>query len=262
MFIKLPAPHNCMHVLYSSKIEASRGPAERLRGMGFGEKGEWKGHMLVDTGAGHILDVPTDFETDWLLVLSTHKSERGGPSFTVHIPGNWDSADMGGEARTLNTAYASRMKDMLISMNENNSLGWNVNQEVDHHGPTCKLPIIFIEIGSGPAEWGNPKAHEIIAEAVMDSIDKKELYPSWFGAGGGHYAPYFTKKALEGEDAFGHILPKYKAATVGMDTVEQAVEKNVEKIEGLWYEKKSFRAEDRDKLFGLVRELGIEIRQR
>ena len=250
-----------MHILYTSKIAASAGPAQRLREMGFREKGEWKGHKLVDTGVGHILDVPADFNTDWLLVLSTHKSERDYPAFTVHIPGNWDAADMGGEPRTLNTAYASRMKDMLVSLSGNNPLGWNVNQEVDHHGPTCRLPIIFIEIGSSEKEWENPKAHEIVAEAVMDSIDNKKLYPSWFGAGGGHYAPYFTKKALEGEDAFGHILPKYRAATIGEDTMRQAVEKNVEKIEGLWYEKKSFRAADRDRLFELVRGLGIEIRQ-
>ncbi len=250
-----------MQVIFSSSNPASNNIAKRLMEMGFSEHGEhyeWKGHRMADAKS-HILEIPTDFETDWLLVLSTHRSERKYPAFTVHVPGNWDKAEMGGEPRTLNVAYASRMKDLLRALNEKNSLGWSVNQEVDHHGPTCKLPIIFIEIGSSEEEWNNPKAAEIVAEAVMDSIDGKKLYNSFVGAGGGHYAPFFTKLMLESEDAFGHIIPKYQAANIGADTLKQAKEKNVEKVDTLIYENKSFRAEDRDKLFAIAKEVGLNV---
>lgn len=268
-----------MHVLFSSKNPASNNMAMRLMEMGFsevsGKAGRetenaeqetgcwgWKGNLMLDTGAESILDVPTGFQTSWLLVLSTHRSERKYPAFTVHVPGNWDKAEMGGEPRTLNTAYASRMKDLLRALAEKNTLGWSVGQEVDHHGPTCKLPIIFIEIGSSEEEWNNPKAAEIVAEAVMDSINEKRLYNAFVGAGGGHYAPFFTRLMLESEDAFGHILPKYQAANIGADTLMQAKGKNVEKVDTLIYEKKSFRAEDRDRLFSMAKEIGLEIEQK
>ena len=252
-----------MQILFSSKNPASNNIAQRLVEMGFEEKGEsewmWKGHRMIDTKVDWILDVPTDFETDWLLVLSTHRSERKFPALTVHIPGNWDKAEMGGAPRTLNIAYASRMKDLLRALAKDNCLGWSVNQEVDHHGPTCKLPIIFIEIGSSEEEWGNVKAAEIVAEAVMESINENKLYPSYIGAGGGHYAPLFTKVMLEKEEAFGHILPKYQAANIGADTLKQAMEKNVEKVDTLIYEKKSFKAPERDKLFAIAKEIGLEV---
>jgi D-aminoacyl-tRNA deacylase len=255
-----------MHVLFSSKNPASNNIARRLAEMGFEEKGEsewmWNCHRMLDTKAESILDVPTDFQTDWLLVLYTHRSEKKFPAFTVHIPGNWDKAEMGGSPRTLNIAYASRMKDLLRALSEKNTLGLSVNQEVDHHGPTCKLPIIFIEIGSSEEEWGNRKAAEIVAEAVMDSINEKKIYPSYIGAGGGHYAPFFTKLVLESEEAFGHILPKYQAANVGADTLRQAVEKNVEKVDALIYERKSFKAPERDRLFAIAKEIGLEVEVR
>lgn len=214
---------------------------------------------MLDTRVESMLDVPTDFQTDWLLVLSTHRSERKYPAFTVHVPGNWGNADMGGFPRTLNIAYASRMKDLLRALAEKNTLGWNVSQEADHHGPTCELPIIFIEIGSSEAEWNNPKAGEIVAESIMDSINEKKLYNAFVGAGGGHYAPFFVKLMLESEDAFGHILPKYQAANVGVDTLKQAMEKNVEDVDTLVYEGKSFKAEERDKLFAMAKEIGLKI---
>lgn len=255
-----------MHILFSSKNPASNNIARRLMEVGFSEKGEsgweWRGHRMVDTKAEWILDVPTDWDTDWLLVLSTHRSERKFPAFTVHVPGNWDRAEMGGAPRTLSIAYASRMKDLLLALKEKNSLGWSVNQEVDHHGPACRLPIVFVEIGSSEEEWKNPKAAEIVAEAVMDSIDERKLYPSYVGAGGGHYAPFFTKLMLESEEAFGHILPKYQAANVGADTLRQAKEKNVEKVDTLIYEHKSFRAGERDRLFALAKEIGLEVEVR
>lgn len=267
-----------MHILFSSKNPASANIAMRLMDMGFSEVSgtgretgnaeqetgcwAWKGNLMLDTQVESILDVPTDFQTDWLLVLSTHRSERKYPAFTVHVPGNWGNADMGGEPRTLNTAYASRIKDLLRALSEKNTLGWSVSQEVDHHGPTCKLPIIFIEIGSSEEEWNNPKAGEIAAESILDSINETKLYPSYVGAGGGHYAPSFTKLMLESEDAFGHIIPKYQAANIGADTLKQAKEKNVERVDTLIYEKKSFKASERDRIFQIAKEIGLEVEVR
>ncbi|MCX6375745.1 MAG: SpoIIE family protein phosphatase, partial [Armatimonadetes bacterium] len=95
-----------MRILFSSRNPASDNIAKRLMEMGFEEKGEsaweWHGHKMIDTKVDMILDVPTDFQTDWLLVLSTHRSEKKFPALTVHIPGNWDKAEMGTLANAFN----------------------------------------------------------------------------------------------------------------------------------------------------------------
>jgi len=256
-----------MHILFSSKIDASANPAGILSENWFSRKGEeWVcgKHLMVDTGVEGILDVPTDFDSDGLVVLSTHRSEKEYPTLTVHGPGNWDKAEMGGEARTLNTVMASRMKEVLLGLEEGNrkySLGWNVNMEVDHHGPTCYVPIMFVEIGSSEKEWKNPVAAKIVAEAVMRMLESDSVYDAYFCVGGGHYSQKFTKLGLEdGKRASGHILPKYQAENIGSDTFTQAMEKSVEKVEGVLIEKKGVRKEQRELIEQFAKEYGAEVK--
>lgn len=256
-----------MHILFSSKIAASANPAKILSENWFSEKGEgWEygKHLLLDTGVSNILDVPTSFDSDGLVVLSTHRSEKEYPALTVHVPGNWNAADLGGSPRTLNTVMASGMKEVLLGLyagNEKYSLGWNVNMEVDHHGPTCSVPIMFVEIGSSEKEWGNPVAAQIIAEAVMRMLESGSVYESYFCVGGGHYSQKFTKLGLRDEKrAAGHILPKYNAPSIGMDTFKQAIEKSVEETRGVLIEKKGVRKEHRELIEGFAKEYGAEVK--
>jgi len=257
-----------MHILFSSKNAASKNMAEALSENWFSQKheGEWGygNHRLIDTKVESILDVPTDYETEGIVVLSTHKSQKEYPTLTVHVPGNWNNADFGGEPRTLNIVMASRMKEVLLGLGEGNkkySLNWNVNLEVDHHGPTCEVPIMFVEIGSGEAEWKNPTAGKIGAEAVMRMLESDSVYDSYFCVGGGHYSQKFTKLGLEdGKRASGHILPKYQAENIGSDTFTQAMEKSVEKVEGVLIEKKGVRKEQRDLIEQFAKEYGAEVK--
>ena len=255
-----------MHILFSSRIAASANPAKILMEECFSESGgewKWKGHTLVDTGVENILEVPTDFQSDGLVVLSTHKSKKEYPALTVHVPGNWDAADFGGEPRTLNTVMPGRMKEILMGQAEGNEkygLGWNVNMEVDHHGPTCSVPIMFVEIGSSEREWNNPVAARINAEAVIRMLESGADYDSYFCVGGGHYSQKFTKMGLgDPERAAGHILPKYRAPSIGMDTFAQAMEKSVGDTCGVLIEKKGVRREQREIIEGLAREYGTEV---
>jgi D-aminoacyl-tRNA deacylase len=256
-----------MHILFSSRIGASANPAKILSENWFSKKGDgwaYGKHLLLDTKVGNILDVPVDFESEGLVVLSTHKSEKEYPALTVHVPGNWDAAGMGGEPRTLNTVMASGMKEVLLGLHEGNgkySLGWNVNMEVDHHGPTCSVPIMFVEIGSSEKEWKNPTAAKIVAEAVMRMIEADSVYDSYFCVGGGHYSQKFTKLGLEdAQRAAGHILPKYQAPNLGMDTFKQAMEKSVEETQGVLIEKKGVRKEHRELIEGFAKEYGTEVK--
>ncbi len=255
-----------MHILFSSKIDASSNPANILSENWFSQRGEewvYGKHVMVDTKVDSILDVPTDFESDGLVVLSTHRSEKEYPTLTVHVPGNWDSADFGGKSRTLNTVMASKMKEVLCGLDEGNKkygLGWNVNMEVDHHGPTCSVPIMFVEIGSSEKEWKNPVAAKIVAEAVMRMLESDSVYDSYFCVGGGHYSQKFTKLGLEDEKrAAGHILPKYKAPSLEVDTFKQAMEKSVEKVQGVLIEKKGVKKEQKELIEKFAKEYGTEV---
>lgn len=256
-------------ILFSSKVGASANIASHLFPLGFEQKAndEWlfEKTKLLDTKVEKILDVPTDFETDYFIVLSTHRSEAKMRSLTVHIPGNWDSAEMGGKPRTLNISHPSMQRALLLRMREKNNkcgLGFNVNFEVDHHGPTISKPIIFVEIGSGEAEWGNPLAGKIIAESVFECVCKNEISTAsetFFGAGGGHYAPKFTALASEKDYSFGHMLPKYKADSIAADTFSQALEKNLEKVEKIAMDKKGLSGEQKAKIKSLSNQFGMDI---
>jgi len=255
-------------IVFSSKNVASKNIAEHLAGLGFEKKGEnerqYKKIRMVDSKVDSILDVPTDFEEDYIIVLSTHKSEMSLPTLTVHTPGNWDSADFGGEPRTLNTTYASKMLQILKGLKKHGSEleknGWQISYEVDHHGPTCKKPIMFVEIGSAEKEWENEGAGMTVAKAVFDAINKnQEEEFCYLGVGGGHYAPKFTKLALEKNMAFGHMLPKYRADSIAEDTFKQALEKNVEKLKALVLDWKGLNKEQRDKILSLAEKFSVAV---
>jgi D-aminoacyl-tRNA deacylase len=254
-------------IAFSSKVIASMNIAQHMVGK-FNEAApnEWKRGEIVlfDTNTESILDSPTAAENaypgaEFMVILSSHKSAAGSKSFTVHPPGNWDAADMGGNARTLNYTHSGVMLQILKGMQKANDLGWNVSYEVDHHGPSISTPVAFAEIGSGENEWKDERAGEIVAKAVLGAcmVDYSGI-KTCFGAGGGHYAPKFTKMALEEGVAFGHMLPKYKADSIGMDTFSQALEKNALPIERAIIEKDGLNSKQRLKIRELCAEKGVE----
>lgn len=197
---------------------------------------------------------------DYLIVPSTHRSETGSPCLTTHVPGNWSSADFGGEKSTLNFAYASKLKLILQALREEAEkagLDWQVCMEVDHHGPTLRLPLLFVEIGSTEREWTNETAAQVAARAIVRAVETEKMFPAYVGFGGGHYAPEFTKVMLESEKAVGHILPKYQIDLVDEEMAKQALEKSVEKIEGALLDWKGMNAGQRKKVMGWLENLGI-----
>ena len=104
-------------------------------------------------------------------------------------------------------------------------------------------------------------AARIVAEAVMRMLESDSLYDSYFCVGGGHYSQKFTKLGLRDEErAAGHILPKYQAPSIGMDTFKQAIEKSVEETQGVLIEKKGVRKEHRELIEGFAREYGTEVK--
>ncbi len=235
-----------------------------IENFGFREVGEGKwarNELRMHALEGRIIDIVPQFESDCFIYASTHKSETNTKSLTVHVPGNWGSAEVGGEPRTLNVVDACRMKTMLREISRlaaEKGLGWQVCMEVDHHGPTISSPIIFAEIGSTSLEWKDEKAAGIIAEAIVKGAESREKFPCVLGAGGGHYAPAFSSMMLNGEHAVGHILPKYRAAEAELSVFRQAVEKNVDRPEYCAIDWKGLNNGMREKVIGFCKECGIE----
>jgi len=250
-------------LLFTSNNTASLKIAEKLmENHGFAESGEneWEknGIRLMDTKAPTILDIPTDFETDYILVLSSHKSRAGEKMLTAHFPGNWGDAKFGGNPKTLNTADGGRIKMLLQELAKANDTGWPVYMEADHHGPTCSVPMIFVEIGSTEEEWKNENAAAAAASAVDKCLSRNERYESVLGIGGGHYAREFTKMVVEGDYAVGHIAPKYALDALDFGMFRQAIEKNVETVRKVFLLRESTNRKHKREISGFCAELGLE----
>jgi len=255
-------------ILYTSKNTASRLIAQMLDALGPHIK-------LIDTTAPSVLEVPTDFDTDCIIVLSTHKSKSGTPMLTAHFPGNWGKAQMGGVDRMLNVAHGELLKQIIIEMENariRHGLDWPLFIEADHHGPLAKVPMIFVEIGSTEKEWNNEAAAQVVAEAVNNAVISKtqDTKPATgnktqnpkpetvFCVGGGHYAREFTKLALTQDDiAIGHICPKYAIDSLDEDTFRQAIEKNVDKVTRVLVLKDGTNAKQKEKVKILCGKFGV-----
>lgn len=257
-----------MIILYTRNNPASEAIAARLKTEhGFTQRtpSEWiskDGTLLIDTAAATVLEVPTDFSTDALIVLSTHRSKTPGKMLTTHVPGNWGDAEMGGNPKTLNIAPAALLKTMLVELKkEGDRIGWPVSLEADHHGPVSKLPLIFVEIGNGEEQWQDAAAADAVARAVVSALSRKpaERKDAAFAVGGGHYPRTFTKLVLETDIAIGHILPKYSIEKLDEDLFRQAIEKNVEKVSRVIVSKDETNSAQKEKMKALATKFDIPV---
>lgn len=221
---------------------------------------------LIGMKEGGELDVPVDFETDCLLVLSRHRSRTPGKMLTAHVPGNWGAAGMGGKPRTLNIADAGRLKILLQELKrEGDRIGWPVSLEADHHGPACGVPIMFVEIGNGEGEWKDEKAAEAVAAALSGFLARvqnreHETFETFFGVGGGHYPRTFTRIVLETPMAVGHILPKYAVDSLDGEMFRQAVGKNAGRVAGVLVARDETNASQRSRVSALAARFGIPVK--
>ena len=241
----------------SQNIKRALLAMERMEGR---EPGFWEGEdFCMEECSAEIVHAIPKHDASYYVYASTHKSASNTPSFTAHTPGNWGSADLGGEPRTLNAAFGSKVKAAARKMKEKNTLGWQVAVEADHHGPTVEKPILFVEIGSTEKEWENSDAGKIAAAGILAAIRSSSSPPCYVGFGGSHYCPKFAPMVLGGKEAFGHIISGYAIEKEGVDEgmVRQALGKNAEKIEGVMIDWKGIKQGPKQKLIAILDGLGI-----
>jgi len=249
--------------------KTSSSSAETTLGQAAMETWEREGVMLIDTNAPTVLDVPTDFDTDCLIILSTHRSKTPGKMLTAHVPGNWGSAEMGGEPKTLNVAHGLMLKRLIRALDKANrerKLDWPVCLESDHHGPTCEVPIVFVEIGNGEEQWADESAAQVVADAVADAVfggagghDAGGLEPETvFAVGGGHYQRALTKLLIETDIAVGHMAPKYAIDAMDDGMFAQAVLKNVGEVKRVLILKDETNGAQKEKVRAFAKSMGLE----
>ncbi len=168
-------------------------------------------------------------EPELVVFITKHKSKSQIPSLCIHSPGNFGSAQLGGKPKQLCIAPACYLKQGLKNLELLNTIGYDVVQEVTHHGPFLEKPVFFIEIGSTMKEWQNKEAGFIVANALMKTLTETGDCESAIGVGGPHTTPNFKKIVLNTNIGLGHVCAKYNLEDFDSEMLEQAFERTIPK---------------------------------
>lgn len=221
--------------------------------------------MIVRTESDSIytsgLDKVSDVES--IIFASRHSSSSGQSTLTVHTPGNpLKEAKYGGSPESLAISDPNKMKVALIAMRSgvlSKNLSYQVSLEATHHGPTeMERPVVFVEIGSGPKQWEDRKAGDIVAKAILQAAQDNSTVRTAVGFGGGHYAPKFTDLVFEGELSIGHIFPRYCIRELSSKVISLAFERTKDQCTSAVVDWKGIRGADRKRLLEILSGLGIE----
>lgn len=210
-------------------------------------------------------NLPENFPDAQLIVfISRHSSQSGRPTLTVHTPGNFAQAALGGLPKTVSVSPAVAMRDALKALafhKEKFCLDYEVSYECTHHGPSLNVPAMFVELGSSERQWSDALAAEAVAHAAISAIEKFEassLQTAVLGIGGTHYNQKFTCLALEGGAVFGHMIPKYALANVDSELLAMCVKRTLEKVSSVLLDWKGIRSEDKPNLLSALEAVALD----
>jgi len=190
-----------------------------------GEQGRTWQFIEVDERLIHAEHIDANVDAELLIFLSRHYSVNPVPVLTVHVTGNFRTADVGGDPRTLAPAAPAMMQATLRALSKHCPEGYRVSYEVTHHGPTgLTLPSFFVEIGSTEKEWSDPIAGRAVAASVLSAVPGNPV--PLIGFGGTHYATRQTGIALTSRGAFGHIAHTREIATLDEEMIREMMVKS------------------------------------
>jgi D-aminoacyl-tRNA deacylase len=207
---------------------------------------------------------------DFIIYTSTHRSVKGNPSLSLHAPGNWRNADLGGKPGKVCKTSAFVIKYLFLELNkiynenkQNLKEYYSITLEVTHHGPLIELPCCFIELGSSEKQWKDDEAAKILAKTII-TLDKYEPNEDWvssIGIGGPHYAPNFNKLQLNSSYAIGHIIPEYSLPLIE-SMLKEAEEKTLEQVKEILIDWKGCgKSEQREQVLNIVKQLGFQYKR-
>ncbi len=214
--------------------------------------------------AQHLqVDFPS---ADLIVFLSRHSSQSGKPTLSVHAPGNFGKAELGGLPKTLAVAPADSMQialQELFRCKEAMNLNYEVSYECTHHGPSLDVPTMFVELGSSEVQWSDVKAAEAVAHSAMAAVANFRCSGAEanLGIGGTHYNHKFTLMALMGQAVFGHIVPKYAVSQLDEDMLRQCIVKTCGRVPLVLLDWKGIKSEDKPDLLSALETVGLPYRK-
>jgi D-aminoacyl-tRNA deacylase len=208
--------------------------------------------IQVPGGVTRMHELPLDAEE--VIVASRHASETGKPTLTTHVPGEPSRHELAVAAPSTVKAALTE----LFAARDELGLPYDVSLEATHHGPTgLVVPVTFVEIGSSAEQWGDPKAGEAVARAVMAAAESSLEAVNAIGFGGAHYARRHTKVARETKVCTGHIFPKYLRLDEGL--ARAALKRTLGGVGVFALDWKGLRSEQRTRLMGIGKKLGVQV---
>ncbi len=226
-------------------------------------KGKKVAFTMLNDELVNAQNLPDTFPNLRLVVfLSRHSSASGTPTLSVHTPGNFGTAELGGLPQQVSVSPATTMLNALkalVYFNECMKLNYEVSYECTHHGPSLKVPTMFVELGSSPQQWRDSRAAEAVAHAAMSAIGKfgTSERTAVLGIGGTHYNRRFTRMALNGKAIFGHMIPKYAIPYADAEMLLQCVERTLEKVDCAVLDWKGIKSADKPHLLNALEETGL-----
>ena len=203
------------------------------------------------------LDERTD--CDLIIFISRHTSVNPAPALTVHVTGNFKTADYGGEPESLAMAAPEWMQRTLNMLRKYAPEGYSVSYEVTHHGPTdLKTPSFFVEIGSTEKEWADKDAASAVAKSLLEVL--KEDSPDvirMIGFGGNHYAARETEIALSSNAGFGHICHSREVPDADKETVIRMIKNSG--AQAAYIDKKSVPKSDLRRIEKILSDLKLPL---
>ena len=201
-------------------------------------------------------------DPDLVVFLSRHSSQSGKPTLSVHTPGNFAEAKLGGLPRTLSVCPAAAIRNTLKSLQQFKTemeLDYEVSYECTHHGPSLDVPAMFVELGSSHRQWSDARAAEAVAKAAVHAITNFSApnEPAALGIGGTHYNQKFTQMALNNEALFGHMIPKYALSNLDTEILLQCIKRTLEKIDHAILDWKGIKSQYKTKLLKMLEALEL-----
>ncbi len=201
---------------------------------------------------------------DFVIFASRHRSEKKEKTLSIHSPGNFRTAELGGEPEKVCFSSALFNKFIFIKLEEHAKkagIDYNVTLECTHHGPLISKPCVFIEIGSTETEWTDRRAGFVIAKTIQETIEefKENKYREIaIGIGGPHYCPGFNKLQLKSNVAISHIIPQY-VMPITEKSILETIKKTIEPVDFVVVDWKGLgKSEQRQSIIDMLEENYIQ----
>lgn len=228
-------------------------PASVEIGRGLREEVDWSAHadqsIPAESGGGTVYrhgefelrsfealhleleDIASCFlDPDAIVFVSKHAGDTG-KLLTTHMPGNVGDAAYGGSPNTVPRAASGLVRALYHKLLEHAPEDYDVGIECTHHGPSrVGVPTCFLEVGSGPEEWRDPRPARAVADALLACEHTSPVGSrTVLGFGGDHYAPRFERILRDTKWSVGHIASDWALDEINsVETRNEVVEHLIE----------------------------------